>query len=104
VAIIGDVSKYVNLGSQLHVPSEKLNEISQYPPEEQKTRIIQAWFHYDSNPTYGTLYRALKQPSVDDKRAATRLSKLTSSISIDSSVSVDGIHNESFSSDTTKGV
>ena len=99
LSVIGDVSKYVNLGLQFKVSSRKNDEIHQYSPGEQKKRIIQAWFDHDPNPTYKTLYQALLKPSVDDKRAARRL-LLGLSKSIDSSISVD----ESSSDDTTIGV
>ena len=104
VNIVSTVTKYINLGTQLFVPSEKLNEISRYPPEEQKPRIIQGWFEHDNNPTYGTLYRALKQPSVDDTRAALQVSKLIKKISVDSSVSADGIYHETTSTDVSGGM
>lgn len=97
VDIISNVTKYVNLGVQLFIPSEKLNEIGQYSPEEQKIKVIQSWFEHDSNPTYGTLHRALLQYSVNDKRAALRLSRLSRADSQNSSVSIDGICNESSS-------
>ena len=102
--IVSKVTRYMNLGTQLYVPSWKLNEISQYPPEEQKSRIIQGWFEHDNNPTYGTLYRALKQPSVDDKRAALQVSKLCRTISVDSSVSADGIYHKTTSVDASGGI
>ena len=89
----------MNLAIQLKVTSAKINEINQYPSEEHKTRIIQAWFDYDRNPTYKTLYQALLMPSVDDKRAAMRLFPELSS-SMDSSISVDG---ESSSVNATRG-
>ena len=103
LSVIADVSKYVNLGKQLRVASSKIDEIDQYPPEEKKTRIIQAWFDHDPYPTYETLYQALLKPSVDDKRAARRLFTGLSS-SMDSSTSVDYVHNESSSIDTTRGM
>ena len=89
----------MNLAIQLKVTSAKIDEINQYPPEEHKTRIIQAWFDHDRNPTYKTLYQALLMPSVDDKRAAMRLFPELSS-SMDSSISVDG---ESSSVNATRG-
>jgi len=95
VNVISDVTKYVNLGVQLFIPSEKLNEINQYAPEERKIKVIQAWFEHDSYPTYGTLHRALLQSSVSDKRAAMKLSGLSRTDSMNSSVSVDGIQPES---------
>ena len=104
LTVIGDVSKYVNLGIQLEVSSTKIEDFNQYSPEEQKIKIIQAWFDHDPNPTYKTLYQALLTPSVDDKRAAKRL-LLGLSSSMNSSISVDGVHNESSSSvDTTRGM
>ena len=103
LSVVADVSKYVNLGKQLKIASTKIDEINQYPPEEHKTRIIRAWFDHDPNPTYKTLYQALLKPSVDDKRAAMRLFSGLSS-SMDSSISVDGVHNEYSSVDTTRGV
>ena len=103
LSVISNVSKYVNLGIQLEVSSTKIEEFNQYSPEEQKIKIIQAWFDHDPNPTYKTLHQALLMPSVDDKRAARQL-LLGLSSSMNSSISADGVHNESSSVDTKRGM
>lgn len=91
IDIMNGVSKFWNLGIQLGVPSDKLNEIEQYLPEEQKAKIVMAWIKRENNPTYKKLYHALKQRSVDDKRAAERVARMCKALSLCSSVSVDCI-------------
>ena len=83
-AIADVTNNWRNIGTQLNIKSYKLDQIDGCPAEEQMTRMVTAWFGSDDNPTWDKLYQALQKQSVNEHRAAEKVSILRRGLSIDS--------------------
>ena len=97
---IEDVSDWRSLGKHLGIESSKLDEIGRHSIEEQKTRLVMAWFESDEDCTWEKLEEALKKPAVSEIRAAEKVRK--ASLLIDRSPCKDSF--EAISPTSTQGM
>ena len=94
--VIRDVSDWRSLGTHLGIEAAKLQEISRYQPEDQKSKLVAAWFECDEECTWEKLREALEKPSVSGLQAVENVERIRRSSLITStsyrgdSVDVDG--------------
>ena len=96
--VIRDVSDWRSLGTHLGIEAAKLQEISRYQPEDQKSKLVAAWFECarDEERTWEKLREALEKPSVSGLQAMENVERIRRSSLITStsyrgdSVDVDG--------------
>lgn len=87
---IESVSDWRSLGTHLRIKIAKLDEIAKYSPEEQKSKLVAAWFESEENCTWEKLEEALDRPSLRESQAVERVRKRrTSTVFKDSSIEVD---------------
>ena len=67
---IGDVSDWRSLGKHLGIKSSKLDEIGRCSIEEQKPKMVVAWFESDEDCTWEKLEEVLKKPAVSEIEVA----------------------------------
>ncbi len=73
---IKDVSDWRSLGKHLGIESSKLDEIGRHSIEEQKSRMVAAWFASGEDCTWDKLSKALKKPAVSETRVAERVDNI----------------------------
>lgn len=94
---IEGVSDWRSLGTHLRIKIAKLDEIAKYSPEEQKSKLVAAWFESEENCTWEKLEEALDRPSLRESQAVERVRKrrtslMSSTLTVlnkDSSIEVD---------------
>lgn len=74
--IMNYVSDWRSLGIHLGIEAAKLEEISRYQPEEQKSKLVAAWFECDKECTWEKLREALEKPSVSGRQAVRKVEKI----------------------------
>lgn len=66
---IEDVREWRSLGVHLGIKSSKLDEIGRCSIEEQKTRLVSAWFECGVSPNWEKLYTAKTRVAENTSRA-----------------------------------
>lgn len=87
---IEEVSDWRTLGTHLGIKSSKLDEISRYPPEEQKSQLVTAWYS-GIDCTWEKLEEALNKPSVCGVQAVKKARRMSTTPFKDSSFEADGL-------------
>ncbi len=61
------------LGTQLELLPNQLNEIEEHPKHEQRLRLVETWFEQDPHPSWEKLVAALTAPLVGENIIAIQI-------------------------------